>query len=63
MCVRTGLVMNTYKKALFLSSDERGRASGDIVNLMSVNATRLQDLCTYGLIVISGPYQVCQGPL
>jgi len=50
-----------YKKALVLSSDERGRASGDIVNMMSVDAVRLQELCTYGLIVISGPLQVCMG--
>ena len=42
-----------------LSSDERGRASGDIVNMMSVDAVRLQELCTYGLTVISGPLQVC----
>jgi ATP-binding cassette subfamily C (CFTR/MRP) protein 1 len=48
-----------YKKALVLSSDERGRASGDIVNMMSVDAVRLQELCTYGLTVISGPLQVC----
>ncbi|KAL4067103.1 P-loop containing nucleoside triphosphate hydrolase protein [Scleroderma yunnanense] len=58
MRVRTGVVTNIYKKALVISSDERGRASGDIVNLMSVDASRLQDLCTYGLIVISGPYQI-----
>lgn len=58
MRVRAGLVSVIYKKALVLSNDERGRASGDIVNLMSVDATRLQDLCTYGLIAISGPLQV-----
>lgn len=58
MRVRAGLVSVIYKKALILSNDERGRASGDIVNLMSVDATRLQDLCTYGLIAISGPLQV-----
>ena len=58
MRVRAGLVTAIYKKALVLSSDERGRATGDIVNLMSVDATRMQDLCTYGLIAISGPYQV-----
>lgn len=49
---------NIYKKALVLSSDERSRSSGDIVNMMSVDAVRLQDLCTYGLIAISGPLQV-----
>lgn len=58
MRVRAGLVTNIYKKALVISNDERGRASGDIVNLMSVDASRLQDLCTYGLIIVSGPYQI-----
>lgn len=58
MRVRAGLVTAIYAKALVLSNDERTRASGDIVNLMSVDATRLQDLCTYGLIAISGPLQV-----
>lgn len=62
MRVRAGLVTAIYKKALVLSSDERGRATGDIVNLMSVDATRIQDLCTYGLIAISGPYQACDSP-
>ncbi|TFK51703.1 multidrug resistance-associated ABC transporter [Heliocybe sulcata] len=58
MRVRAGLVTAIYKKSLVLASDERGRSSGDIVNLMSVDATRLQDLCTYGLIAISGPLQI-----
>jgi len=59
MRVRAGLVSVIYKKALVLSNDERSRATGDIVNLMSVDAMRLQDLCTYGLIALSGPLQVC----
>ncbi|CAA7267383.1 unnamed protein product [Cyclocybe aegerita] len=58
MRVRAGLVTAIYGKALVLSNDERTRATGDIVNLMSVDATRLQDLCTYGLIAISGPLQI-----
>ncbi|KAG6828729.1 hypothetical protein H0H92_006917 [Tricholoma furcatifolium] len=58
MRVRAGLVTVVYGKALVLSNDERTRASGDIVNLMSVDATRLQDLCTYGLIALSGPFQI-----
>ncbi|KAF9525987.1 multidrug resistance-associated ABC transporter [Crepidotus variabilis] len=59
MRVRAGLVTAIYTKALVLSNDERSsRASGDIVNLMSVDATRLQDLCTYGLIALSGPFQI-----
>ncbi|SJL03580.1 related to YCF1-Vacuolar ABC transporter responsible for vacuolar sequestration of glutathione-S-conjugates [Armillaria ostoyae] len=56
--VRSGLVSVIYTKALVLSNDERGRASGDIVNLMSVDATRLQDFCQFGLISISGPFQI-----
>jgi ATP-binding cassette subfamily C (CFTR/MRP) protein 1 len=58
MRVRAGLVAVIYQKALVLSNDERGKASGDIVNLMSVDASRLQDLCTYGLMIISAPFQV-----
>lgn len=58
MRVRAGLVTVIYKKALVLSNDERSRATGDIVNLMSVDASRLQDLFTYGLIALSGPFQV-----
>ncbi len=54
MRVRAGLVTVIYAKALVLSNEEQSRATGDIVNLMSVDATRLQDLCTYGLIAISG---------
>lgn len=59
MRVRAGLVANVYRKALVLSSQERGeRASGEIVNLMSVDTVKLQEFCTYGLILISGPYQI-----
>ncbi|KAK7061124.1 hypothetical protein VNI00_000860 [Paramarasmius palmivorus] len=53
MRIRAGLVSVIYNKALALSNDELGRASGDIVNLMSVDATRLQDFCQFGLISIS----------
>ncbi|KAH8093747.1 metal resistance protein YCF1 [Cristinia sonorae] len=58
MRVRAGLVTTIYQKALVLSADGRGSASGDIVNLMSVDASRMQDLCTYGLIAFSGPFQI-----
>lgn len=43
MRVRAGLVNLIYKKSLVLSNDERGgRQTGDIVNLQSTDATRLQ---------------------
>ncbi|CAE6455011.1 unnamed protein product [Rhizoctonia solani] len=57
MRVRAGLVTAIYKKALTQAPDSQG-SRGDVVNLMSVDATRLQDLCTYGLIVLSGPLQI-----
>ncbi|BGP13132.1 hypothetical protein JCM10213v2_001051 [Rhodosporidiobolus nylandii] len=59
MRVRAGLVALIYKKALLLSPSERGgRLTGDIVNLQSTDATRLQDLCTYGQIAWSGLFQL-----
>ncbi|CAE6405604.1 unnamed protein product [Rhizoctonia solani] len=57
MRVRAGLVTAIYNKALTQAPDSQG-ARGDVVNLMSVDATRLQDLCTYGLIALSGPLQI-----
>lgn len=46
--VRTAVVLAVYKKALMLSSGERQtRTVGEITNLMSIDAKRLQDLCTY----------------
>ena len=62
MRVRAGLVAAIYQKALVLSNDERGKSSGDIVNLMSVDASRLQDICTYGIMTISAPFQVTKFP-
>ncbi|GAA5860287.1 hypothetical protein JCM3774_000370 [Rhodotorula dairenensis] len=59
MRVRAGLISLIYKKALVLSPSERGgRLTGDIVNLQSTDATRLQDLCTYGQIAWSGLFQI-----
>lgn len=39
-------------------SERGGRLTGDIVNLQSTDATRLQDLCTYGQIAWSGMFQI-----
>lgn len=57
MRVRAGLTSAIYAKALVLSN-EHEQSTGDIVNLMSVDTTRLQDFCTYGFIAISGPLQI-----
>lgn len=52
------MVTVIYKKALRLSNDGQGQSTGEIVSLMSVDATRLQEFCTYGLILISGTFQI-----
>lgn len=45
---RTAIVISVYRKALFLSAAERQiRSMGEITNLISVDAQRLQDLTTY----------------
>ncbi|TIC23626.1 hypothetical protein E3Q12_01940 [Wallemia mellicola] len=57
--VRAGLVNLLYDKSLHLSNNERSqRPTGDVVNLMSVDTNRLTDLCTYGHILWSGPFQI-----
>ncbi|KAI6044047.1 P-loop containing nucleoside triphosphate hydrolase protein [Pisolithus marmoratus] len=58
MRVRAGLVTSIYKKALVISNDQCGPTSGDIVNLMSIDASRLQDLCSCGLVAVTAPYQI-----
>jgi ATP-binding cassette subfamily C (CFTR/MRP) protein 1 len=46
--IRTAVVVAVYKKALVLSTGERQtRTLGEITNLMSIDAQRLQDLTTY----------------
>ncbi|KAG9023908.1 hypothetical protein FS837_005575, partial [Tulasnella sp. UAMH 9824] len=57
MRIRAGLVTTIYKKGLVLGNDAQG-SRGDIVNLMSVDVTRMQDLTTDGLIFVSGPFQI-----
>ena len=46
--MRSAIVMAVYQKALVISSAERNRmSSGEIGNLMSIDAQRIQDLTTY----------------
>ncbi|XP_019855858.1 PREDICTED: multidrug resistance-associated protein 1-like isoform X2 [Amphimedon queenslandica] len=58
MRIRSGLIQAVYKKALILSNESRqNRATGEIVNLMSVDAQRFQDLMVYLHMIWSGPFQ------
>jgi len=46
--VRTAIVAAVYRKALLLAASERySRTTGEITNLVAVDAQRLQDLTTY----------------
>lgn len=46
--IRTSVVVSVYKKALVLASSERQtRSLGEITNLQSIDAQRMQDLTTY----------------
>jgi len=57
--VRTAVVSAVYRKALVLSASERQtRSAGEIVNLISVDAQRMQDLTTYLHAVWYSPLQI-----
>ena len=46
--LRTSVVVAVYQKALAMSSSERNsRSAGEITNLMSIDALRMQDLTTH----------------
>ncbi|HMD14906.1 MAG TPA: ABC transporter transmembrane domain-containing protein, partial [Bacteroidota bacterium] len=59
MRTKSGLTAAIYKKSLNLSNDGRqAKSTGDVVNLMSVDTQRLQDVAQYGQIVWSAPFQI-----
>lgn len=59
MNIKSSLTAAIYQKSLVLSNEERGgKTTGDIVNLMSVDTQRLQDLTQYGQTLWSGPFQI-----
>jgi hypothetical protein len=59
MRTKAGLTAAIYKKSLNLSNDGRhAKSTGDVVNLMSVDTQRLQDVSQYGQVVWSAPFQI-----
>ncbi|KAK9767152.1 hypothetical protein K7432_003275 [Basidiobolus ranarum] len=59
MKLRCALVTAIYRKALVLSNGARQKYTvGEIVNHMTVDAQRVQDLCMYANIAWSGPFQI-----
>ncbi|KAK2187609.1 hypothetical protein NP493_160g03030 [Ridgeia piscesae] len=59
MRVRTAVIAAVYHKALKLSNSARQSSTvGEIVNLMSVDAQRFQELTNYLNMLWSGPFQM-----
>lgn len=59
MRARAGVVSAIFRKSLRLSSEARAqRATGDIVNLMSVDANRLPDFVMYAHLLWSAVFQI-----
>lgn len=59
MKIKSSLTSTVYDKSLVLSNESKQESStGDIVNLMSVDVQRLQDLLQNLQIVWSGPFQI-----
>ena len=59
MRIKSGLTSAIYAKSLRLSTEGRAaKSSGDIVNYMSVDVQRLQDLAQYGQMLWSAPFQL-----
>ena len=59
MRIKAGVISTIYKKALRLSNEGRvEKSTGDIVNLMSVDTQRLQDLTQFLNTVWSAPLQI-----
>lgn len=59
MRLRSAVIGAVYRKALVLSASARQTSTvGEIVNLMSIDAQRFQDLTTYLHMLWSAPYQI-----
>lgn len=59
MCIKSALTSVVYDKSLVLSNETKQASNtGDIVNLMSVDVQRLQDLVQNLQIIWSGPFQI-----
>eukprot|EP01071_Lankesteria_metandrocarpae_P003569 Lankesteria_metandrocarpae@DN3045_c0_g1_i1.p1 len=59
--VRSTFVNSVYEKTLRVShvATKDGSQMGDVVNLVAVDAQRVQDSVTYLQVLWSGPFQIC----
>ncbi|GMM34012.1 ATP-binding cassette glutathione S-conjugate transporter [Saccharomycopsis crataegensis] len=57
--IKSSLIGFIYDKSLVLSPESRNKKStGDIVNLMSIDTQRIQDITEFGQVIWSAPFQI-----
>lgn len=57
--IKSSLTGAVYNKSMKLSSESRNvKSTGDIVNLMSIDTQRLQNLTEFGQVIWSAPFQI-----
>ncbi|KAK9460193.1 P-loop containing nucleoside triphosphate hydrolase protein [Lipomyces oligophaga] len=57
--IKASLISSIYRKAMILSNDGRqSKSTGDIVNLMSVDVQRVQEILESGQSLWVGPFQI-----
>ena len=57
--LRSSIIVAVYRKSLRLALHSRQKQTvGTIINIMSTDAKRLQDFSTYGMMLLSGPWQI-----
>ncbi|KAK9465552.1 P-loop containing nucleoside triphosphate hydrolase protein [Lipomyces arxii] len=59
MNIKSAMTSCIYRKSMFLSNDSRqAKSTGDIVNLMTVDVARLQEMTQSAQALWSGPFQI-----
>ncbi|KAK9257215.1 P-loop containing nucleoside triphosphate hydrolase protein [Lipomyces tetrasporus] len=59
LIIKSSLMSSIYRKSAFLSNGSRqSKSTGDIVNLMTVDVQRLQELSQSAQALWSGPFQI-----
>ncbi|KAH9499737.1 Multidrug resistance-associated protein 1 [Bulinus truncatus] len=58
MRVKASLISAIYKKSLTITNINDETTAGEIVNLMSVDSQKIEDVCNYLYFVVSTPFQL-----
>ncbi|XP_059160756.1 multidrug resistance-associated protein 1-like [Physella acuta] len=58
MRVKAALISAIYKKSLTITNINDETTAGEIVNLMSVDCQKIEDVCNYLYFIVSTPFQL-----